>query len=465
MASQRLKKILQKVAQLGLFTRLLLFFTLFSLLAWGTVAVVAWKSDAKHVRIFLDTQMVLFAKTLSELDLSHLHGEIDDIDEVIPERREKSRFLVKGDFFGFAVFSSTGGRILSDDDDGKDFPFIRTKGFHKVRVDDDWWRIFVYISENGERYISVGQKSEYRHNMAFKAFFRHLIPWLILLPLFLVGLGWLLYKELRPLRTLAQSLQRREATSTALLDESHLTPETRQVVQSLNRLFERISSLLERERAFVSNAAHELRTPLAGLRVQAEVLEMCMDDPKSQKNALQKILQGSLRCSHLVEQLLLLSSLEAKNPHNENTKENIQWAQLLLSAVEDIRLSAHAKNVHLDCKLDEASFENMGFVELWNIALRNILDNAVRYTPENGSITVRLQHYGFYIENSAPHIPENVLTQLGQRFYRPPGQEMKGSGLGLAIVRHVATLHGAHMCIENIAMGTGEGVRVSIQFS
>ncbi len=460
------RRILEKIAQLGLLARLVIFYTIFSVLVWGIIAVITWQSDARHVKNYLDTQIVLFAKTLAEFDLSHLSGEIDDIDEVLPERRKKPRFLVRGDHFGFAVFSKDGERILSDNDDGKDFPFISTKGFHKVEVDDDKWYIFVFINEHNGQHILVGQEKEYRQEIVHRAFYRHLVPWFILLPLFLMGLSWFLYKELRPLRELSQGLQKRKAQDLSPLDETHLTVETRPLVESLNALLQRISLLVEKERAFVSNAAHELRTPLAGLRLQAEVMAMCADDATARDNAMQKILHGSMRCSHLVEQLLLLSSLES-----QNTLQNaspVHWQKLVEQTKEDARATALEKNIELHSIVHDLPTKSLGLENLWAIALRNLVDNAMRYAKTSqgasASVCVHLYKDRLCVENTAPHIAAPILTQLGQRFYRPPGQEAQGSGLGLAIVNHITTLHNAKLRIENIMLDEEEGVRISIVF-
>ncbi len=461
-------KFLQKIAQLSLFMRILLFYTVFSLMAWGVVALLAWQSDARHVKLFLDTQMVLFAKTLNELDLTHISGEVDDIEDVLPQRKSKPRNLIDDEAFSFAVFSEKGKRLLSDDDDGKDFPFIAIKGFHKVRIDDDSWRIFVFTQKHSDKFVIVGQERKYRQEMAHKAFFRHLIPWLILLPLFLIGLGWLLHKELKPLRILTAGLQKRKADDTSELTVKQLTPETRPLVQSLNALFGRMSSLLQRERAFVSNAAHELRTPLAGLRVQAEVMQMCADDALARDNALHKILQGSLRCSHLVEQLLLLSSVESFHTSSTHELVPISWETLMEQNMAQTQHHALEKNIHLQWKVTATPKKSLGFSELWAIALRNILNNAVNYTAHGGQVRVLLFAEKLCIENTTAHLLIRDLEQLGQRFYRPSQrptpQDVSGSGLGLAIVQHIVSLHGAKLRIENSIWGEREAVKVSILF-
>ncbi len=459
------KNTLQRIATWSLISRLILFFSIFAVLAWSAAMFTSWNSDSKHIRIFYDSHMQLFAKSLAELRLDKMYGEVDRLEEILPHKRKK-RLDAVNDAFSFAVFTQKGQRILSDDDDGKDLPFLTKRGYSYVEIDDEQWRVYVYPVPRMPYYILVGQEIEFRYDMIYKMLLRHMWPWLILLPLFLMGLAWILHKELKPLRTLAQSLQERQAEDTSALELSSLTPEIRPVVHALNVLFERITSLLTKERAFVSNAAHELRTPLAGLRVQAEVMEMCMDDAEVRENALQKILEGTSRCTHLVEQLLLLSRLETKaGCHTDSAPMgNIPWQILLHDALDTVHSAATIKLIDVQLEVEHTPHLKGGYAELWGIALRNMLDNAVRYTPKQGVVRAHMQERAIIIENSAPHIAEDALQQLGQRFYRPPGQKETGSGLGLAIVRHIASLHSAHVRVENIFLDGAEGVRVSVVF-
>ncbi len=467
------KNLWQKIATWNLPARLLLFYTLFSLFTWSIVSAIAWQGGEKHTKQFFNTQMILFAKTLGELDLSHLSGKIDELDDIISHKKQEIRFGEAKDTLSFAVFSHEGQLVLSDDDDGNEFPFLQKKGFAKVEIDDDDWHLYMTPSDDGEKIIVVGQEREYREKTVLRVIVRHLTPWLIILPLFLLGLGWILYHEFKPLRHLTAQLQKREAQDTQLLDESSLTPETRPLIQSLNLLFTRISTLLTKERAFVSNAAHELRTPLAGLRIQAEVMEMSKDDEKARDNAVQKILQGTMRCTHLVEQLLLLSNLEAATPSSQKLHpETIPCHSLLEVALEEAQEAAQGKGITL-CNLSkftprttskEEAYHAQEMHDVWSIVLRNLLDNAIRYTPQGGKVFVTLSHDKLQVENTAPHLENSVLAQLGQRFFRPAGQKEQGSGLGLAIVRHIASLHDAQLLVENSTVDGEQGLRVSIVF-
>ncbi len=446
----------------------------------------AWRFDNQHIRIFYDSHMQFLAKSLAELDFEKIHGEIDEIGEILPDKRKKKLDSVN-ETFSFAVFTQQGQRILSDDDDGKYLPFFQGRGHrtfdknsHDVRknfgltgnrdddydddheLDGDKWRLYGLPVQKGRYMVIVGQNQEYRDSVVLKILWRHMIPWLIILPVFIFGLVWIVRQELKPLRSLTQNLRARDAHDIHPVEIPVLSTETRPLVQALNALLERIQSLLQQERAFVANAAHELRTPLAGLRVQAEVLEMCMDDAPARENALQKILEGCTRCTHLVEQLLLLSSLEAKSV--ASSQEPIPWPILMQDAQATVLFAAETKNMTLQWqKLAEPQLCK-GHGELWGIVLRNLMDNAVRYGVNGGKVQVMLHAEKLVVENTAVPIPQEALRQLGQRFFRLPGQAQKGSGLGLAIVGHIANLHGARVRVENNVLEGQESVRVSILF-
>ncbi len=479
-----IKRCWQYVGTWSLISRLAMFFSLFALLIWTLAMGTAWRFDNQHIRIFYDSHMQLLAKSLAELDFEKMHGEIDEIDEILPDKRKK-KFESVNEKFSFAVFTQEGQLILSDDDDGKYLPFFQERGYRILdrdsddvrknfgrnrpyndddddELDGDKWRLYGLPVQKGRYMVVVGQNLEHREDVVLKILWRHMIPWLVILPIFILGLIWILRQELKPLRSLTQNLRTRDAHDVHPVEIPVLTTETRPLVQALNVLLERIQSLLQQERAFVSNAAHELRTPLAGLHVQAEVLEMCMDDAAARENAVKKILEGTTRCSRLVEQLLLLSSLEAKTV--ARNQETIPWHILVQDAQDTVQWAADAKQVTLQAHMQGEPKLKEGYGELWGIALRNLLDNAVRYSVLEGKVQLSLQAEKLVVENYAPHVPQEALAQLGQRFYRLPGQKEKGSGLGLAIVGHIAALHRARVLVENSVLDGQHSVRVTVLF-
>ncbi len=469
-------KLEKKLFTQSLMWRLLLFFSVLAFMVWCVTAVLSWQAGARHSQKFFDTQQILFANTLGALELNPQIRKLQDIETLAENTQKKVR--VDDEALAYAIFSLEGELLLSDNEHGQYFPFTTQKGFVDMEVDDEAWRTVWVASLDGKRIIAVGQEYEYRQDLVFEMLERQLVPWFLALPLLLVGILWLLFKELRPLRSMAKQLHMRKPEDTSPLGEECVSLEVRPLVNALNALFLRMGELLQRERSFVSNAAHELRTPLAGLKVQAEVMEMCADDPVAREHALQKILQGIARCTHLVEQLLLLSRLEASSDtaikNDEVRKEIPLMENLVQRACEEIQPAAQEKNIHITFQAISLPALAPSYVSLWEIALRNILDNAVLYTPKDGEVHIKLTKESLCIENTTKHFTSEELQHLGERFFRPAGQNEKGSGLGLAIVRHIVHLHGLKMHMENSmlqkqkdtsdSIALVEGVRLSIHF-
>ncbi len=441
----------------SLTARLLFFLTIISFTVWIVTALVALKSSYEYIETFFDTQQLLLAKTLVTIDFDTKNVNLPATKSLMPFDNSKKYGHEDDDAIGFAVFSAQGHVLLTDGEHGKDFPFKpRNGGFSKLDVDDEAWRIVWLYSADKKRIAAVGQELEYRRDMLFELLLNQLMPWMFVLPLLLAGFGFALHRELRPLREITKSLEQRKAYDTSLLSHDNLPPEIKPLIYALNTLFERISVLLEQERSFVTNAAHELRTPLAGLRIQAEVMAMSTEDPEAQAHALQKILQATSKCSNLVDQLLQLSHLEAKfhqftkgEAKNLEQAELLAWDELVANTYNENKELAKEKNIQFDYAVHALPTNSYGIAALWNMALRNLVYNALVYTPTNGKVHMSIYAHAICIENSGITIDSEVLPNLGKRFYRPAGQELGGSGLGLAIVKHITKLHGASFSISN----------------
>ncbi len=460
------------LAQWGLMARLTLFVSLCFIFVWVFVASHVWYKDSLQTQEFLDSQMVLLARTIAEISSFETIKDKTS-SEQSPSANMRKQIRIEDDTFSYAIFSHSGKRLLSGHKHGRHFSFASNQGFIDENIESENWRTFWYVDPYNSNVIAVGYKSEYHQGIVLEILFNHMTPWVLFLIFFLIVFRFLLKYELKSLHYLRSKLLQRDPQDIEPIEVTNISAEVRPLVEALNALFERTALLIERERAFVANAAHELRTPLSGLRLQVEVLEKCIDDTTARKNALSRILEGSQRCTRLIDQLLLLSNLESK--HNEYNKNHpsyteVQWNSLLQYAEGDIFDAACAKNINAEFVSTDEAITSEGFPELWAIAVRNLLDNAIRYTSANGIVRVVLEKDALIIENSAEHLLQNIIKQLGQRFYRPAGQKEMGSGLGLAIIQHVVQLHNASMTIENVEIsdknGMGiTGIRVVVRFS
>lgn len=434
--------------------RLSVFFSLFMLAAWLAAAFFTWQICRGYIDEFFDSQQMVVAKTLSVADIAAEPGNIPKLKDMLPKVDKRAVGRLEDEAIGFAVFSSDGKRLLTDGKKGRRFVFEGSRrGFVNAPLhdDDDVWRILWLPSADGRKVIAVGQELDYRRDMALEMLAGQILPWLVLLPVLLAGLFILLTRELAPLRAMASELQARRPEDSSPLDTMRLPLEVLPMADALNGFFARTKAMLTRERSFLSDAAHELRTPLAGLRIQAQVAAQPGMDEETRREALSFLRQGIDRCSRLMEQLLALSRLEASavpfRPES-SSGETVNWASLLEEYLPSYRARLEANGIRLESQLATLNAAVPGNSGLLSMLLRNILENAAAYTPEGGLIRVSLERGSLAVQNDCRPLPEEYVARLGERFFRPPGQDKAGSGLGISIVMRIAALHGFRLDIR-----------------
>ena len=443
--------------KLSLKLRLTLLFLVLSLAAWFAASVVAWHQTTDKLDKLFDTQQMLFAKRLLTMELDELHAPARMRE--VPKKAKHGH--LDDDALAFAIYASDGTMILNDGENGRDIPYhYRRDGFDDGRLqdDNDEWRFLWLTSPDGKYRVVVGQEWEYRQDMALDVVSSQLTPWLVALPVMLLLLIVLLSRELKPLKKLAQTLRARSPDATDALPIQGVPAEVRPLLDSLNHLFARTQEMMTRERRFTSDAAHELRSPLAALKVQTDVAQLSQDDPQAQEKALTQLHAGIDRASRLVDQLLTLSRLDSLD--SLDGVEQIAMADLLQSAVMDIYPPAQQAGIDIRLNINAPEVTRTGQQLLLSLLVRNLLDNATRYSPRGSVVDVTLDARRFTVRDNGPGISPDALARLGERFYRPPGQDATGSGLGLSIVKRIAALHGMHVALGNAPEG-GFEVNVS----
>nr|WP_242018900.1 ATP-binding protein [Phaeovibrio sulfidiphilus] len=201
--------------------------------------------------------------------------------------------------------------------------------------------------------------------------------------------------------------------------------------------------MIARERAFIDGAAHELRTPLAGLRIQTELAALSEGDPDTQREALGNVLSGIDHVTDLAEQLIEFSRLDALRDTGASLPLSpVPWADEVARALEAQEARIRGRHLEVQVSTDPHSRLPEGHPLLVALLVRNLVTNAALYTPEGGTIRIRLDSGGLEVANTARPLPREDAARLGESFFRPPGQAQQGSGLGLSIVRRVAELHG-----------------------
>jgi len=441
------------MSRLSLWARLILLFSLVLLGVWGIASTLAWVRTQHTINELFDTQQMLFAKRLATAGLGEVTGgEAVRLPKTRALVRHGSRGELEDDALAFAIFDPHGRMRLNDGENGRDIRFeARAQGFIDTTLagDDDRWRLVWLTAPGGER-IAVGQELEYREEMAWAVVAGQFMPWLVALPLLVLLMAWLIGRELTPLRQVAAALRRRAPEDGRPLATQRLPSEVLPLATALNALFERVSTMLVRERRFTSDAAHELRSPLAALRVQTEVAQLAGDDETMRTHALANLTEGIDRATRLVDQLLTLSRLEALS--GPEAREPVDWAALAQQALAEVEPQARARQIRLHLHTTGTPPVTQGQALLLSLMLRNLLDNAVRYSPGGTEVRVTLGAE-IRVEDQGPGMTAEQLARLGERFYRPPGQVENGSGLGMSIALRIAALHGLALRAENRPSG------------
>ncbi|HZM36800.1 MAG TPA: ATP-binding protein [Burkholderiales bacterium] len=264
---------------------------------------------------------------------------------------------------------------------------------------------------------------------------------------------------LRPLRELRDQLAQRSPTDLAPVESARTPAEIEPLVAELNRLLGRIGETLQRERRLTADAAHELRTPLAVLSTQAQVARRATSDT-ARDEALDALAAGAERAARLIEQMLTLARLESGQP--QGAMQRVELRALAREVAAE--LAPRALHKHIELALEEGPpTEVSGHPGLLTVLLRNLVDNAVRYTPAGGSVWVGVRAPAtLEVRDSGPGVPAAELPRLGERFHRLAPQGEAGSGLGLSIVLRIAELHGAHVRFGNATEG---GLAATVSFT
>lgn len=313
-------------------------------------------------------------------------------------------------------------------------------GFSNVRIDNAEWRVFAVREPATGLQVYVGEQTKSRNAILWAVLRSTLWPLVAALPLLVFAVWWAMRRGLSPMRRLGRSLVERRPDA---LDRVHLDDapsEMVPMVDALNALFQRIETLLDSERRFTADAAHELRTPIAAIRAHAQVALYATDDAQ-RRSALQNTLDGCDRATRLVQQMLTLSRLEANAMPDEVT---LDLQAVVRREMADMAPRALHKNQSMELK-DGPALMVKGDEALLAVLVRNLLDNAIRYSPPHARIQVQTaQDAGgiqLRVEDSGPGLPAADLERLGERFFRPLGTLESGSGLGLSIALRIAKAH------------------------
>lgn len=362
------------------------------------------------------------------------------------------------DFF-VQVWTQDGLRVFQSGT-GAALPQRAVLGFANIEVDGKPYR--VYSMQSRTQVVQVAQDLRPRQAMARALAWRTVLPIAWMAPLLMLVAWAVVSASLAPVARVRRQVAAREADELAEVGEEGLPDEIRPLVHELNLLFGRVRQAFDAQKNFVAEAAHELRSPLAALRLQVQGLQRAPDDTGRQL-ATQRLLAGIDRATHLVEQLLMLARQQAQ-PSSGEPAQPVALAALAAQVVGEAAAQAVSRQIDLGLGQADAGQVN-GHVEPLRILIGNLVDNALKYTPEGGrvDVTVLREQGGLVlaVDDSGPGIPEADRARVLDRFYRVPGSSATGSGLGLAIANAIAQLHGVHLVLERSPqLG---GLRISLR--
>lgn len=334
-------------------------------------------------------------------------------------------------------------------------------GMHTIDVDGATYRVLAQTLAPGRR-IAVAQATGFRNEIARDSALRTLMPFIILVPILLVVVADLVRKMFRPIASLAAEIDRREEQDLRPVADHDLPREVRPFVTAINRLLGRVSRSMDKQRQFVADAAHELRSPMTALSLQAERLAEA-EMSNAARGQLQKLRQGIERGRSLLDQLLALARAQAATPA---PPEQVSVHQAFRRVLEDLLPLAEAKRIDIGVVGEEDVLLRVDPTALQSL-VKNLVDNAIRYMPAGGCIDLSVSQEQeaavLRIKDNGPGIPADERERVFDPFYRVLGSGEIGSGLGLSIVKTIADGMGAAVRLDHTDENVGAGLCVTLR--
>lgn len=407
-------------------------------------ALQGYQSSMEEADELFDNQLQDIAELVVNLDTDAAVSAISLENDMMFQLWQGSHLL--------AASANAPGEAISD--------FVA--GFNYVNFDGYRWRTLVQDDPATERWVVIAERTDLRFILAERVVLESVTPILLGIPLVGLLIWSIVSLGLRPLKTLSSELKGKQAHDLSPISHENSIKELEQVIESTNGFISRLSDVLEREKRFSADAAHELRTPISALKIQLHNLR---DEIDPQNESYQQLQSGVERMQHLIEQLL---SLYRTTP--EKFAQNCHQLDLYAIVQEQIAQmysSFEDKNQTLELVGDSAQIEGDQFA--LETMISNLLNNANKYTPVDGNILVRIEaspsEVVLIVADSGPGILPEDRLRIFDRFYRADfttdATRQPGCGLGLTIVAHIAELHHARVDLEDSEFKTGSAFRIT----
>ncbi len=469
------------------------------LLLWPMSLAITWLVAQNIANRPYDSELGAMTRVLAQEVMSEYAAGRDPRAATLRERVERSAVaLMRGESDDRLYFQVLGprGELIAGDDTLPVPAEDATAG--ELRLRDDairdepvrvatlWLPLGAPGSERGA-VVQMAETLAKRTQLANEIIKGVILPQFVILPLAVMLVWFALSRGIRPLELLQQRIRRRDSNDLSPIPEIEVPEEVAPLVRAVNDLLQRLDQSMVAQRHFLADAAHQLKTPLAGLRMQAEIAERQIDrgegSDEAMKHTLQQIAWSSQRAARMVNQLLAMARTD--DPGQSLQREPVDLAQLTIETVRDFVPRALEQRIDLGYEgpadgADAAGgspaprLHFMGYPVLVRELVRNLVDNALQYTPRGGTVTARITPDPFgqvvvlEVEDSGPGIPAAERELVFRPFYRTLGTQVDGSGLGLAIVSEIAAKHGAKVLLEdanNKAAPLGPGARFTVRFA
>ena len=429
---------------------------LFSLLgvftgAWLIVGFLSYHHAKQETEALIDKDLVQSARLLE----AFLEHEIEE-DEILHTTIIPTKILnIYECNITFQIWIDN--TLLIRSQFAPEKRFQASQGFSFQEIDDEPFRLFTIRNDNFNAVIHVAQSLDARHKLTTNIIWSIVTPFFLALPV-LMFLIWLLIGDaLKPLKEIATQVEVRSHDDFSPLRSQRIPAEISACVTSINGLLSRLRDAFKREQDFTANAAHELRTPMAALKTQAEVALRARDEDQ-QSRALRQIDTGVDRATRLIEQLLTMARVDPQE--SSKTFVDVDLCQVVIQVVSDLIPRIDSKKVDLgveDCSVAIIK----GFEPALTILVRNIIENAVNYTGEDGEVNVSVLNQDgdvvLLVCDNGPGIDPQQRQMVFERFYRDVNHSssVQGNGLGLSIVRRIAEIHHAEITLGEPDQGSG----------
>ena len=424
--------------------------------AWTITAGTSYIKTRQEIETLFDAQLAQVVYAL--LEISPRHGTADNIktshhiEQQIPSQPYSKKIA-------FQIWHKD--HLFLHSDNAPETRMTQQEHYHNTIIEGKAWRVFAIAHD--DVLVEVGEDMEIRDQLIRSIVLDVTLPMLFALPL-LASIIWAgIGAGLAPIEKIATAIRSRSHHQLDLIEISDTPQEIQPLLDELNELLMRLEEAFASERDFTANASHELRTPLSVIKTQAQVALRSRNNKELKEN-LQKIITGVDRATHMVSQLLTLARID---PHAASSLHKpVNLKDVASHIIAELAPLALNKKINISLNSKETPIIS-SYHEGLQLMLTNLIDNAIRYTPENGTIDVRIEETPdsilLAVSDDGPGIPRELRNKVFDRFYRMPGTKSNGCGIGLAIVKRIAELHNIEIFLDAPQKGSGLIVNVLFQ--